>query len=128
MKLPITERTGVPFASEHPNLMHSCGHDVHASIFNGVDSICSKCLTPTKHFCCFFFSQPKKVKGGAKSILAEGIIQKFEIASVFALHIASELPVGSVSAKEGIFFAVSQEFDVLFYGKTSHIAFRKKRN
>ena len=29
--LPITENTGLPFASENPGVMHACGHDVHAS-------------------------------------------------------------------------------------------------
>lgn len=122
--LPITEKTGVPFASEHPNLMHSCGHDVHLSILMGLIQYVANTL-PQRNI-LFLFQPAEEGEGGAKSILAEGIIQKFEIASVFALHIASELPVGSVSAKEGIFFAVSQEFDVLFYGKASHIAFPEK--
>ena len=29
--LPIQEATGLPYASRTPNVMHACGHDVHAS-------------------------------------------------------------------------------------------------
>ena len=65
-------------------------------------------------------------EGVAKRVLEEGLIQKFDIEAAFAFHIASELPVGTVSAKEGIFFAIPQEFDVCFYGKAAHIAFPEK--
>ena len=33
--LPLQEDTGLDFASEVPNMMHACGHDVHTSILLG---------------------------------------------------------------------------------------------
>ncbi|MGH7076625.1 MAG: M20 metallopeptidase family protein, partial [Acetobacteraceae bacterium] len=37
--LPITEQTGLPFASEEPGRMHACGHDVHTSTLIGVAAV-----------------------------------------------------------------------------------------
>ena len=30
--LPVTERTGLPYASIHPGRMHACGHDGHMTM------------------------------------------------------------------------------------------------
>lgn len=34
--LPVTERTGLPFASTHPGRMHACGHDGHMAMVLGL--------------------------------------------------------------------------------------------
>ena len=34
--LPVTERTGLPFASAHPGRMHACGHDGHMAMVLGL--------------------------------------------------------------------------------------------
>ena len=46
--------------------------------------------------------------------------------SAIALHVASEMPVGTISSKPGIFFGIPQEFDVVFRGKAAHVAFPEK--
>jgi len=122
--LPITENTGVPYASEHSGFMHACGHDVHLSVLMGLIQVVAE-TQPLRNL-LFLFQPAEEGDGGAKKVLAEGLIQKFDIEAAFAFHIASELPVGTVSAKEGIFFAIPQEFDVCFYGKAAHIAFPDK--
>ena len=35
--LPVTEDTGLPFASENEGVMHACGHDAHMAMMLGVD-------------------------------------------------------------------------------------------
>ena len=122
--LPVWEKTGVDYASEHSGLMHACGHDVHLSILLGL--IQSVASSLPKRNLLFLFQPAEEGEGGAQSVLAEGILQKFEVDSAIALHIGSDLPVGTVSTREGIFFAVPQEFNVCFYGKAAHIAFPEK--
>ncbi|MDZ4181745.1 MAG: peptidase dimerization domain-containing protein, partial [Candidatus Cloacimonadaceae bacterium] len=60
---------------------------------------------------------------GAESVLNEGLIQQYPVAEVFALHVASALPVGKVSSRAGIFFGIPQEFDLRFSGKSAHVAY-----
>ena len=122
--LPILEDTGCDFASLTSGRMHACGHDVHMTILMGL--IC-RCLEHAPRQNLLFLFQPaEEGKGGALSILDEGVIQSYEVEAVIALHIASDLPVGTVASREGVFFGIPQEFDVKFSGKSVHVAFPEK--
>lgn len=119
--LPITENTGCDFASEQSGLMHACGHDIHLSVLMGlIDRVLQE--QPQQNL-LFLFQPAEEGKGGALSVLAEGILQQFNIGSVFALHVAGNMPVGTVSSRSGIFFGIPQEFDIRFIGKSAHVAF-----
>lgn len=119
--LPLEEKTGCSFASEHPGMMHACGHDIHITILLGLIEQVSH-LRPAVN-ALFLFQPAEEGKGGAEALLAEGIIQQYSIDRVFALHVASNMPVGSIGSRAGIFFAIPQEFDVRFHGKSAHVAF-----
>jgi N-acetyldiaminopimelate deacetylase len=119
--LPITENTGKACQSKHPGMMHACGHDVHITILIGlIQRVCEE--QPQKNL-LFLFQPAEEGKGGAESVLAEGLIQSFAIESVYALHVASNMPVGTVSSRAGVFFGLPQEFDVMFKGKAAHAAY-----
>lgn len=122
--LPIDENSGCAFSSHHTGYMHACGHDVHVTVLLGLIQEVAA-LKPAKNL-LFLFQPAEEGKGGAQSVLSEGIIQKYTIDSAIALHVASEMPVGSVSSRAGIFFGIPQEFDVRFYGKPAHVAFPEK--
>lgn len=122
--LPSDEKTGCDFASEHEGLMHACGHDVHMAVLLGL--IQRVWIMRPKCNLLFLFQPAEEGHGGAQSILAEGILQRYPIAAAFALHVGSDLPVGTVSSKAGIFFGIPQEFDLKFIGKAAHLAFPEK--
>lgn len=119
--LPIKETISSPYCSKHEGFMHACGHDVHMAILMGVISQIAH-IAPAANL-LFLFQPAEEGKGGAQSVLAEGIIQSYQIHSAIALHVASGLPVGSISSKAEIFFGIPQEFDVRFHGKASHVAY-----
>jgi len=122
--LPSTENTACSYQSEHPGMMHACGHDVHMAILMGLIHHIS--LNKPKCNLLFLFQPAEEGKGGAQSILDEGLIQNYSIDSAIALHVAGEMPVGTISTKAGIFFGIPQEFDVRFYGKGAHVAYPEK--
>lgn len=119
--LPIEEETHLPFSSSHPGYMHACGHDFHMSIALGI-------LT---HFCChpiqddllFIFQPAEEGPGGALPMMQTEFFQQHKPDQIFALHIAPELPVGTISTKSGILFANSCEVEVTFHGQKGHAAF-----
>ncbi len=122
--LPIMETTACEYQSTNPGMMHACGHDIHMTILLGfIERICT--TQPAQNL-LFLFQPAEEGKGGAQSILAEGLIQSYEIARVYALHVASGMPVGTVSSRPGIFFGIPQEFDVSFRGKSAHAAYPEK--
>jgi len=119
--LPIAENTGKACQSRHPGMMHACGHDVHMTILIGlIKQVCTE--KPAKNL-LFLFQPAEEGKGGAEYVLAEGLIQSYSIESVYALHVASGMPVGTVSSRAGVFFGLPQEFDVVFKGKAAHAAY-----
>ncbi|MDD2423803.1 MAG: amidohydrolase [Candidatus Cloacimonetes bacterium] len=122
--LPSDEQTGCDFASEHEGMMHACGHDVHMAVLMGL--IQRVWIMRPKCNLLFLFQPAEEGEGGAESILAEGILQRYPISSAFALHVGSDMPVGTVSSKAGIFFGIPQEFDLKFIGKAAHVAFPEK--
>lgn len=119
--LPITEATGCAFASQHEGMMHACGHDIHMTILLGLINWVEQ-TQPHKNL-LFLFQPAEEGEGGAESIIAEGLLQKYPISSAFALHVSGNLPLNTISAKAGIFFAIPQEFDLEFIGKSAHAAF-----
>ena len=122
--LPSVEKTGCSFASQHPGFMHACGHDVHMAVLMGL--IVKVASAKSRRNLLFLFQPAEEGKGGAQSILSEGLIQSYNVDSAIALHVASEMPVGTISSKPGIFFGIPQEFDVVFRGKAAHVAFPEK--
>ena len=119
--LPVTENSGCDFTSQHPGLMHACGHDIHMTVLLGlIERVVSQA---TERNLLFLFQPAEEGQGGAQSVLAEGLIQEYDVKAAFALHVASGLPVGTVSSRAGIFFGIPQEFDVTFIGKSAHAAF-----
>lgn len=119
--LPISENTGCAFASQNPGIMHACGHDVHMTVLLGlIELVASEAL---KKNLLFLFQPAEEGEGGAQSVIASGLIQRFDVEAAFALHVASGMPVGTVSSRSGVFFGVPQEFDVEFTGKPAHAAF-----
>lgn len=119
--LPIQEATGCDFSSQHAGMMHACGHDIHMTILLGL--IFWVVETKPQQNLLFLFQPAEEGQGGAESIISEGLLQKYQIKSAFALHVSGNLPLSTISAKTDIFFAIPQEFNVEFIGKSAHAAF-----
>ena len=122
--LPIPERSGAAYCSQHSGMMHACGHDVHMTILLGL--IMQVVKTEPHQNLLFLFQPAEEGQGGAQAVLSEGLIQRYSIASAIALHVSSEMPVGTVSSRSGVFFGIPQEFDVCFTGVPAHAAFPEK--
>jgi len=122
--LPITENTNCGFESEHKGKMHACGHDMHMTILIG---LIEKIVTDKINENLLFLFQPaEEGMGGATRILNTGILNEYDISEAYALHVNGELKMGKVASKTGIFFANTQEIEVVFKGKSAHVAFAEK--
>ena len=119
--LPMQETTGATYSSKHENFMHACGHDIHMSILIGlIEKVVNAKI---KRNILFVFQPAEEGMGGAVKILESTIIQNKMIKECYAAHVTGVLPTKTVSKKAGIFFGIPQEFDIIFKGKGSHIAF-----
>jgi hippurate hydrolase len=119
--LPITEVTGMPYASKTPGAMHACGHDGHTAILLGS----AKYLAETRNFdgtVALIFQPAEEGGAGGKAMVDDGMMERFGITEVYGLHNAPGLPVGQFAIRPGPLMASADEFRITVTGKGGHAA------
>lgn len=117
--LRIEEKTGLPFSSEIPGRMHACGHDGHVAILLGAAALLA--ATPLSYGSVVLIFQPaEEAGGGAEKMIAAGALDDVDM--VFAGHLDTHLPVGTVGLRHGADTARSDELDLYVKGKGGHAA------
>lgn len=131
--LPVTEQTGLPFASkatttfrgETTGVMHACGHDAHTSTLMGVAEALAGMKADLPGEVLFIFQPaeegpPDGEEGGAEEMLAEGIFKDFKPDAVFGLHVFSTLNAGQLGYRSGPTMAASDRFNIVIKGRQTH--------
>ncbi|HZK12074.1 MAG TPA: M20 family metallopeptidase [Atribacterota bacterium] len=118
--LPISETSGLPFASKIPGKMHACGHDAHVAILLGAINLLSRMKDKIKGRIIFVFQPAEEGCGGAESLLQKGLIEDFNITMFFGHHVWPGLPAGTYGLKAGVLTSISDIIKVDIDGKSAH--------
>ena len=116
--LPVSEQTGVSFASTHSGAMHACGHDGHMSMLLGFAQWLS--TQKINQSVLLIFQPAEEGPGGAKVMIDEGLFQDFNVKSIFGFHVYPELEEGLVGLVEGPMMPQNAEFDLTVTGLSAH--------
>lgn len=119
--LPITEETGLSYASRHPGCMHACGHDGHTAILLEL----ARKIHGTQSFpynALLMFQPAEETDGGARDICETGILEQYGVKAVFGLHVWPGLPEGQIFSRPGVLMATACGVNVVFSGKSVHVA------
>ena len=119
--LPITEKTGVDYASRHDGCMHACGHDGHmAVLLELARRLSGKEGLP--HNVLLVFQSAEETTGGAKDLCESGVFAQYHVQAIFGLHLWPGLEAGVIASRKQELMARSSEVNVDIYGKSAHIA------
>ena len=119
--LPIQEQTELRYASSNPEIMHACGHDVHAACVLGASLILKEMKDDLKGQVRLLFQPGEEVlPGGASKVLASGILDHPAPDFVIAQHVFPELPAGQVGFREGQYMASTDEIYIEVTGTGGH--------
>ncbi len=116
--LPITEETGLPFASQRAGVMHACGHDVHAAWTVGVAHLLAK--EPAAGDVIVVLQPAEETGKGAAAVLASGALAG--VAAIFGGHVDRRFAVGQVVAQAGPLAASADTFTITLRGAGAHAA------
>ncbi|MGZ5680600.1 MAG: M20 aminoacylase family protein [Burkholderiales bacterium] len=121
--LPITEQTGLPYASRNEGLMHACGHDGHTTMLLGA----AKHLAVKRNFSgtVHLIFQPAEEAGidcGARRMIADGLFERFPCDVIFALHNQPGKPARSFHFHSGPFMSASDRVTITVKGAGGHAA------
>ena len=121
--LPITERTGLPFASEVDGKMHACGHDAHTAMLLGAAHVLASMRESFAGTAVLLFQPAEEGPGGAEPMIAEGALENPKVDAVAMLHVDPRIAPGEISITPGPVNASADELYLTIRGKGGHGAY-----
>ncbi|NLS10342.1 amidohydrolase [Nesterenkonia sp. MY13] len=121
--LPLTETTGLDFASQNEGVTHACGHDIHTTVMLGVALSLQKLHQQTPgglgaRVRVIFQPAEEQFPGGAKEVVKQGVLKP--LPRIFALHCDPKLTVGSIGTRIGPITSASDLVRVDVTGRGGH--------
>lgn len=120
--LPIREMNQVAYKSTNDGVMHACAHDGHMAILLAAAEILHGCREHFAGNIKFVFQPGEEGYAGAKLMIEDGVLQAPGVDAAFALHLMSNLPLGSVAVCPGPAMAAMDSFTLGVHGKGAHAA------
>ncbi len=128
--LPVKELTGLPYASvertrdekgNDVDVMHACGHDIHMTCLVGTARTVAAVKDQWRGTLVMIGQPAEERGGGARAMLKDGLFTRFpKPDSCIALHVAADMPAGTVGHVEGPALANVDSVDITVRGVGGH--------
>jgi amidohydrolase len=119
--LPMSEETGLPYASRTSGAMHACGHDGHTAMLLGA----AQYLAETRNFdgtAVVIFQPAEEGGGGGREMVEDGMMERFGIQEVYGMHNMPGWRAGDFAIRPGPLLAAADTFRIRVSGRGGHAA------
>ncbi|MFP4274327.1 MAG: amidohydrolase [Paracoccaceae bacterium] len=120
--LPMDETGSPDWVSTVPGRMHACGHDGHTAMLLGA----AQYLAETRNFAgraVLIFQPAEEMGGGGGVMVREGVMERFDLREVYALHNLPDAPEGHFLTTPGPIMAAVDDFRITLTGRGGHAAY-----
>jgi amidohydrolase len=118
--LPILEQTGAPYGSQHPGVMHACGHDAHTAMALAAAEILAKEAPALSGNLFFVFQPAEELLIGAAAMLRDGALDGVAPDVGFAVHVMNRIPVGTIAVRSGPVMTSADKLSITVTGRGGH--------
>ncbi|MBP2320878.1 hippurate hydrolase [Kibdelosporangium banguiense] len=118
--LPLEEKTGLPYASKVPGVMHACGHDMHVTCLVGAARKLSETKDTWAGTVMLVFQPAEEVVGGARDLVDDGLFERFGKPEIVLGQHVGPLPAGMIGHGSGPIMAGADSVDVTLFGRGGH--------
>jgi amidohydrolase len=118
--LSVEEKTGLPYSSTKPGLMHACGHDAHAAMLLGAAKILAGMRGELKGTVKFIFQPGEEQARGAKAMIAGGVLADPAVDMIVGMHVFAMVEIGTMIIQDGYLMAAGDAWQLEIAGKSGH--------
>jgi hippurate hydrolase len=120
--LPVTESTGLDYASAVPGAMHACGHDLHTAMLVGAARLLAARTDTLAGDVVFMFQPGEEGWDGAAHMLREGVLDASgqRVSAAYGMHVMAAVPSGVFTTRPGTFMAANSGLKVTVRGAGGH--------
>ena len=118
--LPVEEKTGLPFASEHAGAMHACGHDGHMAALLGLARLADERRDTLRRDVVLIFQPAEENIGGARRMIDAGALEFCPVDEIYGLHLWPGIEKGKYGLSEGPVMSGVGTVDITVRGQSAH--------
>jgi amidohydrolase len=120
--LELEEANDIPYRSRRPGLMHGCGHDAHVACLIGAAALLNRRRAALPGTVKLIFQPGEEGAGGARFMIADGVLERPKMRAIAALHVDTEVDSGKIGIRRGYDTAQTEDVYITIHGKAAHAA------
>ena len=118
--LPVTEETGVPYASKVPGVSHMCGHDMHVAWLAGAATLLAQSRERWKGTLMVVFQPGEEIAAGARAMIDDGLLKRFPTPAVVLGQHVMVGPAGTLAGSAGPITSAADSLQIRLFGRGAH--------
>lgn len=118
--LPVSEERVLDYRSVYDDVMHACGHDVHTAGLLGAAELLARRRENLAGEYTVVFQPAEEALGGARAMIAGGLLENHPVDAIIGAHVTSLAPVGIVASRAGILMSEANALTIHLTGRGGH--------